>query len=330
MPHPFASFLRIIGRGPHLSRPMIREEAREAMGMVLAGEVEPEQLGAFLLLLRHRTETPAELAGFVEAARDRLFDAPPCEVDLDWPSYADRHRQLPWFVLSALLLAGAGMRVLMHGIEGEGPASTPAALAALGLRPAACVGEAAEQLRRFRFAYLPLAVLLPELDRLFALRPLFGLRTPVHTVARALNPFRAPLHIQGVFHPGYRMLHRDAQMLLGQPRAVVFKGGGGEAQRNPDKPCRTLVIDDGKPREESWPAMHSGDPHPWRQEELDCRKLADLWAGSRSDPLPEMAVTGTAALVLRRAGRATDPQQAQRMAEGLWARRHELPAPIAA
>ena len=132
-PHPFAEFLRTIGRGATLGRPLDETEAEQAMGMILDGAVEPVQLGAFLLVLRYRTETPAELAGFVRAARARSVGADAITVDFDWPSYADRHKQLPYFVLAALLLAGNGVRVLMHGIEGEGAVTTPAALRALGV-----------------------------------------------------------------------------------------------------------------------------------------------------------------------------------------------------
>jgi hypothetical protein len=93
-PHPFAEFLRTIGRGATLGRPLDETEAEQAMGMILDGAVEPVQLGAFLLVLRYRTETPAELAGFVRAARARSVPAGGIAVDLDWPSYADRHKQL--------------------------------------------------------------------------------------------------------------------------------------------------------------------------------------------------------------------------------------------
>ena len=72
------------------------------------------------------------------------------------------------------------------------------------------------------------------------LKPVLGLRTFANTMARELNPFRAPCQIQGVFHPPYLELHRATQRLLGQPRAAIFKGGGGEGQRNPEKPCRVL------------------------------------------------------------------------------------------
>jgi anthranilate phosphoribosyltransferase len=117
----FSGYTRTIGRGPTLSRPLTREEARDAMGMVLDGLVEPVQLGGFLLVLRQRGETAEEIAGFVDALRDRL-DRPtnPIIPDVDWPSYADHHRQQPWFILSARLLAAYGITVLMHGIDGAG------------------------------------------------------------------------------------------------------------------------------------------------------------------------------------------------------------------
>ena len=116
--HDFAPYVRILGRGPGRSRSLTRAEARHALGMVLRGEAAPEQIGALLMLLRYRGETVDEMAGLVEAARDRaglpwMF---PRAVDLDWPSYADgRTRGLPWYLLSALLLARSGLRVVMHG-----------------------------------------------------------------------------------------------------------------------------------------------------------------------------------------------------------------------
>ncbi|HET6467492.1 MAG TPA: hypothetical protein VFG43_03845, partial [Geminicoccaceae bacterium] len=151
-PHPFARFLRAIGRGATLGRPLDEAEAEEALTMILEGEVDRLQLGAFLLVLRYRTETAAELAGFVRAVRRRIERPDGIEVDLDWPSYADRHKQLPYFLLAALLLARSGVRVLMHGIEGEGPATTRAGLAALGVPLCASAKEAGRCLEADGFA----------------------------------------------------------------------------------------------------------------------------------------------------------------------------------
>ncbi|NOY63712.1 MAG: glycosyl transferase, partial [Gammaproteobacteria bacterium] len=68
--HPFAQYVRILGKGKKGARPLTQCEAHEAMRMILADEVEPVQLGAFLMLLRVKEENPQELAGFVQAARD--------------------------------------------------------------------------------------------------------------------------------------------------------------------------------------------------------------------------------------------------------------------
>jgi len=319
-PHAFAAFLRTIGRGSTVGRPLDENEAEAAFDMILDGAIEPLQLGAFLLVLRYRTEAPSELAGFVRSARKR-FASSGALAELDWPSYADRHKQLTYFTLAAKLLAGAGVRILMHGIEGEGPAATRAAVTAIGLPLVSSFEEAAEALARVHFAYLPLEAFCPELVDLFELRPLLGLRTPVNSLARELNPANAPAQMQGVFHPNYLPLHAQTALLLGQPRAVIFKGGGGEAQRNPDKPCRTLVVEEGRQRELEWPALTEGESYPWRNEPLDVSRLAALWTGERDDAAPIKAVIGTAAMALLMLGRVQDRNEAEAMAAKLWAKR---------
>ena len=45
--HPFAQYVRILGKGKTGSRSLTEDEAREAMGMILSGEVQDVQLGAF-------------------------------------------------------------------------------------------------------------------------------------------------------------------------------------------------------------------------------------------------------------------------------------------
>ena len=319
--HPFARYVAALGRGPGRSRDLEEDEAREAMGAILRGDVEPEQLGAFLMLMRYKRETPAELAGFVKAARETLEktgNGP--AIDLDWPSYADRHKQLPWFVLAALLLAENGVKVLMHGIDGRGeaPLSTPAALAALGIRPCVSLEQAARNIESGGFAYLRLESLSPALGRLFGLRPILGLRSPVNSLARELNPMAAAHQIQGVFHPAYMALHQQAALRLGQKHAAVFKGGGGEAQRNPDKACPVARVRDGAAAEEEWPALIPGARVRWREEPLDLARIAALWSGEIEDTAPIAAVTGTAALALALVGRVPGMGAAQEMAADMW------------
>ncbi|MBT5414801.1 MAG: glycosyl transferase family protein [Rhodospirillaceae bacterium] len=319
--HPFAPFVRTICRGEKLSRSLSREEAAEAMGMILSGRVDPIQLGAFLMVLRYRKETPEELAGFADAARAAFANPCTLAVDLDWPSYADRHRQLPYFLLAARLLARNGVRVLMHGLDGVGPATTRKALAALGISLSHSFEEARAGLDRDNFAYLPLENFCPALETLFALRSLLGLRSAVNTFARILNPGAAPAEMQGVFHPTYLAPHQETARLLNQPRAAVFKGGAGEVQRNPEKPCRVAMVVDGECFEEVWPALTQPASHPWRDETLDPASLVALWHGEWTPAGPIAAITGTAAIALKLLGQASTMEEAQTAAEAMWRQR---------
>lgn len=318
--HPFAQYVRILGKGPNLSRPLTQEESRAAVGMILRGEVEPVQLGAFLCLLRVKTETPEEVAGFALAVRDGLdmpagFPRP----DIDWPSYAGKSRHLPLFILSALLLARHGLKVAMHGTEGHtaGRLYTRESLAALGIPAARDLTEAGRQLNEGNFTYVPLEVLNPRLLEIFRLKPLLGLRSPLHTVARNLNPFNAKAALMSVFHPNYRGVHRDASALMGLQTIACFKGDGGEIERRPDKPCLVEGLMDGRPFEEEWPPLADGAPAA-ETATLEPEKLAALWRGEISDLHSELVVISTAAIALRLAGRAASPAEAVALARSWW------------
>lgn len=330
--HPFAQYVRILGRGKTLTRSLTAEEAEAAMDMILRGEVLPEQLGAFLMLLRVKEESSEEIAGFVRAAR-RLFDLPadPPQIEIDWSSYAGKRRQLPWFLLAAMLLAQNGVRIFMHGAEGHTPGRlyTRETLEALGLPVATNLAAAAEHVRARNFAYLPLADLSPRLHEIIELRPVMGLRSPVHTIARMLNPFSAPLTVQGIFHPNYMDIHQQAALLLGERSMVVFRGEGGEIERRPGKLTETRYVRDGATGSEDWPpiiddAVQPSDP------EMDVGRLQAIWSGEAKDSYAEAAITGTLAIVLKSRHRLGDVEEAQKAARDLWESRNRAHFGIAA
>lgn len=318
--HPFAQYVRILGKGPTLSRPLTREETRQAVSMILAGEVEPVQLGAFLCLLRVKTETAAELAGFVEAAAatlDVAADAP--KADLSWGTYAGKSRRLPWFLLSALLVSTAGLRVFMHGAEGHtgGRLYASEVFRSLGVPVAGSLAEAGRHLTAHNFAYITLEHMSPALHRLMELKPLLGLRSPVHTVGRMLNPFAAPNEVIGVAHPHYRPAHQEAGRLLGQPRLAVFKGEGGEAERRPEKPALAFVLDGQEAHQEEWPALPLTAPANW-DDVADLAWMRQIWSGEVTDDYAAAVVISTAAIPLKLAGRATSFDEALALARRLW------------
>ncbi len=319
--HPFAEYVRILGKGPKMWRDLSFDEAREAMKMVLAGSADPLQIGAFLLLLRRKGETGEELAGMVTAARDQFLNPKmTAAVDFDWPSYADRHRQQPWFILSALLLAEQGYKILMHGIAGyaEGYAPTRPVLERLNIPIASSLSSAAKQLEESNLVYVGLETFCPSLQDLFELRPMLGVRTAVNTFGRDLNPFAAPYQLQGVFHPPYKSLHLETLKVLGQRNSFIFKGGGGEVQRNPMKPVHMDVIRNGEITSLEWPAMTEQSVYRWREEDLDPEKIVRMWQGKLDLAVPELAIIGTLAFALKQADDALSLKEAEERARSIW------------
>lgn len=299
----------------------------EAGRMILDGEVEPLQLGAFLCVLRVRTEDPAEAAGFVKVVKDRIVipeNAP--GVDLDWSSYAGKKRQLPWFLLSALLLAENGITVFMHGTEGHTPDRIYAreTLQVLNVPIASSMAEAADHMQVRNFAYLPLADLSPRLQEIMDLKPVLGVRSPINTFTRMVNPFAAPYSIQSVFHPNYGAIHRDTALLLRQPHMAVFKGEGGEVERRPEKPVVVESLHNGEKADEKWPPLLPGI-RVAVDGELDIGRLMRLWRGEIEDEAAMMAVIGTAAIALHLMERAADPTAAIDQARAMWENRAASP-----
>ena len=319
--HPFARFVAILGRGKTKQRHLTQEESLEAMEMILRGEALPEQIGAFLMLLRLKEEAPEEIAGFALATRKMMdipADLPP--VDIDWSSYAGKRIQLPWFILSVLALVNAGYSVFMHGTEGHTPGRvyTRDVLGRLGYPVSGSLEEAASQIRARRFAYVPLEVLSEVLRNLIELRPVFGLRTPVHSFSRMLNPFGATTLMQGIFHRGFMDIHSGAARLLNQPRMAVFRGEGGEIERRPNKPTQVWMTEGSdEPLVETWPPLLANPRQP-ADEAMDIGRLERIWRGEVDDEYAELSVVGTIAVALRAMGKAGSIEEAEKLARDVW------------
>ncbi|MEE5087359.1 glycosyl transferase family protein [Pseudomonas alliivorans] len=317
--HPFAQFVRILGKGKRGARNLTREEACEAMGMLLDEKVEDTQLGAFLMLLRHKEESPEELAGFTEAVRQRL-NAPPITIDIDWPTYAGKKRHLPWYLLAAKCLAQNGIRILLHGggAHTAGRLYTEQLLGLLNIPLCRNWSSVETAMAQGNLAFIPLADWAPQLQRMIDLRNTLGLRSPIHSLARILNPLQARCGLQSIFHPGYQSVHRDASSLLGD-NAIVVKGDGGEIEINPDTISHLYGTTGGQPWDEEWPAL-SPRRHV-KPATLDPTRLVGLWRGELEDSYPQLALISTMALALRGLGIARD--EAFVRAQTFWEQRHK-------
>jgi len=150
------------------------------------------------------------------------------------------------------------------------------------------------------------------------MRPIFGLRSPVHSFSRMLNPFGAGAMMQGVFHRGFMDVHAGAARLLEQPRMAVFRGEGGEIERRPNKPTQVMMTEGAsEPVSETWPALVP-DPHQPPDTAMDPAELLRVWRGENTDAYALAAITGTMAIALRAMGRAESINAAQALANDLW------------
>ncbi|KQI73028.1 glycosyl transferase family 3 [Loktanella sp. 5RATIMAR09] len=302
-----APYVQIVARGKGRARSMTMAEAHEAMALILTGDAAPEAVGALLMVMRLRGETPQEIAGFTAALRNHVRGKLP-KADLDWPSYAaGRSRGAPLFLLAARLVGLAGYRVSMHGWNSHQSASA-------SVREA--IGLAGPQV-----IYSALETLSPAAFRLLGLRDAFRLRSCFNTVLRMWNPADAAATVQGVFHPSYRSLQAEAAELLGQQTLSIIKGGGGEFERHPSKETIVFGLRDGAHIQQSAPPalqdtrrLHEPD----RQVDLH-----GLWHGHVQDLFATATVTGTAALALWTLKAAPTLAAAEEMACDLWASRHQ-------
>jgi len=290
--------------------------------MLLEGKTEPLQTGAFLMLLRVKEESPEELAGFVDACRMHMESPGDTTADLDWSTYAGKKHQNPWYILSMLLLAQAGYRVFVHGSMGHTPERlyTEVAMREMGLPIASNWTEVRAHLDAYHLSYLPLNEFCAPLEDLMQLRHLLGLRSPVNTLARMVNPLGANASVQSVFHPAYAQLHQEADKLLGQPRAIVLKGESGEVEVKPHADTRLLLLHDGQSEEVRFsrtiPARVSSVTAP------ACEPVLALWRDHMLDDYGLQATLMTAAAALLACNPELTEKAARAEAEKLWQERN--------
>ena len=96
---------------------LTREESRRVMATIMAGEATPAQIGGFLIALRLKGETAAEIAGAAEAMREHAVGVRPARDDLvdTAGTGGDGGKTFNISTAAALVAAAAGAGVAKHG-----------------------------------------------------------------------------------------------------------------------------------------------------------------------------------------------------------------------
>lgn len=199
-----------------------------AMGEMMDDAATPVQIAGFLVALRGKGETVDELHGLVEAMLGRAIriDVPgPC-VDVVGTG-GDRSHTVNVSTMAALVVAGAGHRVVKHGNRAASSSSGAAdVLEALGVRldlpPDRVAALAGEVGITFCFAQL----FHPAMRHAAVPRRELGVPTAFNVLGPLTNPAQPSASAVGVADA--RMAPLVAGVFAGRGReALVFRGDDG-------------------------------------------------------------------------------------------------------
>lgn len=221
-----SQYLKVIGRGKDGARALNREQAADLFGQVLDGAVTDLEVGAFCLAMRIKGETPAEMAGFLDAVEARLHKLPATDrPTVVLPSY-NGARKLPLLTpLLALLLAREGLPVLVHGTATEDArVHASKVLETLGVKEQSAINKLAPG----EVAFVPTRLLCAGLQRLLDVRRAVGLRNPAHSLVKLMNPCAGPSLIVGSYTHAEYASSMAAVFELVQAHALLLRGTEGE------------------------------------------------------------------------------------------------------
>ncbi|MGD1854495.1 MAG: anthranilate phosphoribosyltransferase family protein [Leptolyngbyaceae cyanobacterium] len=223
----FRDLLKKVGSGTHTSKDLSREESALATQMMLEQTATPAQIGAFMIAQRIKRPTIPELAGMLDCydqmgGRLRVPDTNYRAMVLNAP-YDGRQRHAPVTPITALILAAAGVPVLLHGGE-RMPTKMGLPLVDvwqyLNLDWRSLNLSQTQQIfdqTRVGFVFIPQH--FPEAHGLVPYRDQIGKRPTLATVELMWAPCEGPYHVISSFvHPPtedrtretYELRHTDA------------------------------------------------------------------------------------------------------------------------
>ena len=207
------SYLKKIATGPHMSKNLSLEEARDGMRLILKKEVHDVQAGVFLVALRMKWETDDENRGVLEALREATLSAiaPIPELAEIADPYDGFKRHIPTSPFLLPLLAACGLPAMSHGCDQVGPkygVTHRQVFEHAGVRIDLSPKEAATRLAdpSVAWAYLDQSIFCPSLHNLIPLRKLIVKRPAIATLEKLCGPVRShgKNHLLiGYVHPGY-------------------------------------------------------------------------------------------------------------------------------
>ena len=228
---------------------LTQDEACEAMGSIMRGEVTHAQIAGFLIALRAKGETAEEIAGCAVAMRSHVLAVRPQREDLvdTAGTGGDGAQTLNISTAAALVAAAAGAAVAKHGNRAVSSASGSAdVLEALGFRLEQPQERIARSIDELGFGFLFAPAHHPAMRHAAQVRRELATRTVFNVLGPLTNPAGARAQIVGVYSPELVRTIADVLARLGARRAFVVHGAGGIDELSPCGPnlvCEVVAGD---------------------------------------------------------------------------------------
>ena len=232
----FRELIAKVGSGEHTSTGLSRDEAREAMDLMLGGKASEAQMGAFLIAHRIRRPLPIELTGMIDSYRNHgpVLETPGRRALCFGVPYDGRSRTAPLLPLTALVLASAGVPVVLHGGDPM-PVKFGVTLAELfrsiGINwQGLSLTAVQERLELHNLALTHQPDHFAAADRLLPVRDAIGKRPPVASLELLWTPHRGEhLLVSGFVHPPTEKRAWEALAAAEETDVVTVKGLEGSA-----------------------------------------------------------------------------------------------------
>ncbi len=226
-------------------------EAEAVMSQIMAGEATPAQIGAYLIALRMKGETVAEITGSARAMRRSavtvLPNTNPAELVDTCGTGGDGAGTFNISTTAAFVVAGAGQKVAKHGNRSVSSKSGSAdVLAALGVNLEVSPEQTAQAIDQVGIGFLFAVKHHPAMKHAIGPRRELGVRTIFNVLGPLTNPAGALSQVMGVYDG--RLTEPLAQVLgeLGSRGAFVVHGHGGLDELTTTGPSRVSRWEAGK------------------------------------------------------------------------------------
>lgn len=222
----------------------------DALDLVMRGEVSEVQLSAFLVALRGKGETQAELAGLVRAMRSHA--APVHAKSLPLLDTAGTGGGTTTFNVStaaALVAAGAGAAVAKHGNRSStSECGSADVLEALGVGIDSDPLTTARAIDEIGFGFMFAPRYHPAMRYVVPVRKALGVHTVFNVLGPLTNPAGASRQLVGVADPSRMDLLAETLLELGIERAWVLRSGEGLDELSIAETSRVIEVRDGRLR----------------------------------------------------------------------------------